>query len=299
MAIRASIFVFFVGLLYSATSVQGGLPVVIWHGMGDSCCNPVSMGRIKEVIEGETNGYVLSLKIGYTVIDDTINGFLKPINKQVEMVCQQIAEDPQLQDGYHAIGFSQGGQFLRAVAQRCPNPPMKNLVTIAGQHQGVFGIPGCPGESMELCNIMRELLHIGAYVDLVQNTLVQAQYWHDPVHFDQYLEKSQFIADINNERPLKNETYKENLLKLENLVLVKNSDDTTVEPRETSHFEFYAPGQDKEIVPLRESPIYLEDWIGLRTLDEAGKLSLLAIPGDHLQVSTDWLISEIIQKYFV
>ena len=28
---------------------------------------------------------------------------------------------------------------------------------------------------MELCNIMRELLHIGAYVDLVQNTLVQAQ----------------------------------------------------------------------------------------------------------------------------
>ena len=49
------------------------------------------------MIEGETNGYVLSLKIGYTVIDDTINGFLKPINKQVEMVCQQIAEDPQLQ----------------------------------------------------------------------------------------------------------------------------------------------------------------------------------------------------------
>ena len=33
----------------------------------------------------------------------------------------------------------------------------------------------CPGESLELCNIMRELLHIGAYVDLVQNTLVQAQ----------------------------------------------------------------------------------------------------------------------------
>ena len=56
------------------------------------------------------------------------------------------------------------------------------------------------------------------------NLNITFQYWHDPVHFDQYLEKSQFIADINNERPLKNETYKENLLKLENLVLVKNSD---------------------------------------------------------------------------
>jgi palmitoyl-protein thioesterase len=72
----------------------------------------------------------------------------------------------------------QGGQFLRAVAQRCPNPPMKNLVTMGAQHQGVFGIPNCPGESIELCNIMRELLHIGAYNGLVQSTLVQAQ-----VHF--------------------------------------------------------------------------------------------------------------------
>ena len=50
------------------------------------------------------------------------------------------------------------------------------------------------------------------------------QYWHDPIHYDQYLEKSQFIADINNERSMKNETYKENLVKLENLVLVKNLD---------------------------------------------------------------------------
>lgn len=198
--------------------------MVIWHGMGDSCCNPASMGKIKQVIESETNGYVLSLKIGLTVIDDTINGFLKPVDKQVEMVCEQIASDAQLQNGYNALGFSQGGQFLRAVAQRCPNPPMKNLVTMGAQHQGVFGIPGCPGESQELCNIMRELLYLGAYVDLVQNTLVQAQYWHDPIHYEQYLEKSQFIADINNERQVKNQTYKENLVKLENLVLVKWAD---------------------------------------------------------------------------
>jgi palmitoyl-protein thioesterase len=101
--------------------------------------------------------------------------FLKDTNKQIEMVCQQIAEDPELQNGYNAIGFSQGGQFLRAVAQRCPNPPMKNLVTMGAQHQGVFGIPRCPGESVQLCNIMRELLYIGAYVDFVQSSLVQAQ----------------------------------------------------------------------------------------------------------------------------
>ena len=26
---------------------------------------------------------------------------------QIEMVCQQLAEDPQLQGGFHAVGFSQ------------------------------------------------------------------------------------------------------------------------------------------------------------------------------------------------
>ena len=36
-------------------------------------------------------------------------------------------------NGYNAIGFSQGGQFLRGVAQKCPG--MKNLISFGGQHQ--------------------------------------------------------------------------------------------------------------------------------------------------------------------
>ena len=63
--------------------IKDATPVVIWHGMGDSCCNPMSMGRIKQVIEEATGAYVISLQIGGSVIDDTINGFLKPVNKQV------------------------------------------------------------------------------------------------------------------------------------------------------------------------------------------------------------------------
>ena len=34
----------------------------------------------------------------------------------------------------------------------------------------------------------------------VQSHLVQAQYWHDPTKQREYLEVSQFLADINNER---------------------------------------------------------------------------------------------------
>ena len=43
-------------------------PVVIWHGMGDSCCNPLSMGSIKSMIEKNISGiYVKSLEIGSSV----------------------------------------------------------------------------------------------------------------------------------------------------------------------------------------------------------------------------------------
>ena len=51
----------------------------------------------------------------------------------------------------------------RAVAQRCPDPPMVNLVTLGAQHQGVYGFPQCPGDNVKLCNYVRFLLSYGAY----------------------------------------------------------------------------------------------------------------------------------------
>ena len=35
-----------------------------------------------------------------------------PGYKQVDIVCQTLASDPKLKQGYNALGFSQGGQFL-------------------------------------------------------------------------------------------------------------------------------------------------------------------------------------------
>ncbi|KAF0313231.1 Palmitoyl-protein thioesterase 1 [Amphibalanus amphitrite] len=284
-------------LLVTAVSAKEPTPVVMWHGMGDSCCLPFSMGAIKEELEKQVAGvYVRSLEIGSSVIQDTLNGFFMPIDAQVEEACQKIAADESLQGGYNAMGFSQGGQFLRAVAQRCPSPPMKNLITFGGQHQGVFGLPHCLG-TKGVCEVVKKLLDYGAYESFVQSHLAQAQYWHDPLKQQQYVEVSQFLADINNERDVKNETYKENLNKLENLVLVMFSNDTMVVPRESSHFGFYALGQDQVVVPLQQTPIYTEDYLGLKQLDADGKLTMLETEGDHLQFSIDWLVENIVNVY--
>lgn len=54
------------------------------------------------------------------------------------------------------------------------------------------------------------------------------------------------------------QAYKENLQKLQNLVLVKFENDTMVEPTESEWFGFYKPGQAKEIQTLQQSDLYLQ-----------------------------------------
>jgi len=41
-----------------------------------------------------------------------MNSYFKNVNKQITEVCKMINEDEKLSNGFNAIGFSQGGQFL-------------------------------------------------------------------------------------------------------------------------------------------------------------------------------------------
>jgi palmitoyl-protein thioesterase len=54
----------------------------------------------------------------------------------------------------------------------------------------------------------------------------------------------------------------------------------------------------QEIVPLKESAIYTEDRIGLKALDEAGKLVFMETEGDHMEFTTEWFVENIVKVYF-
>ena len=273
---------------------QAVLPIVMWHGMGDSCCNPLSMGSIKKTFEKAFPGvYVLSLEIGDSVVKDTENGFLMNVNDQITLVCNKLKGDSQLANGFNSIGFSQGGQFLRAVAQRCPEPQMHNLVSVGGQHQGVFGFPRCPGENSTICEVVRKLLDYGAYESFVQDHVVQAEYWQDPFHYDEYVQKSVFLADINNEKTYKPE-YKTNLQKLANFVMVRFLRDTMVQPSISEWFGFYAQGTDKSTVPMQETNVYKKDLLGLQAMHAANKLHFLASDTDHLRFNETFFEQQIL-----
>ncbi|CAB3220129.1 unnamed protein product [Arctia plantaginis] len=275
-------------------------PIILWHGMGDTCCISGSLAGFKKFLETKIPGvYVRSLRIGNNTIEDFESGYFVHPNTQVEYACKILSEDPKLKEGFNAIGFSQGSQFLRAVVQRCGTKlTVKNLISFGGQHQGVYGLPHCGVLQQGPCDYVRELLNYAAYNPWVQRSLVQATYWHDPIAEGLYQHKSTFLADINNEVNI-NDTYVANLNKLEHLVLVLFESDSIVLPRESEWFGFYAPGQSKKLIKLQESRLYLEDRLGLKKMDKDGKLIFLSSPGDHLRLSQEFLEDSIIKPYLL
>ena len=86
---------------------------------------------------------------------DMVSGFFGNVNDIVARTCQQLREDEKLKDGFNMVGFSQGGQFARAVVQRCGHLGLrvKNLVTMGAQHQGVVDVPGCLAASWNTTEI--------------------------------------------------------------------------------------------------------------------------------------------------
>ena len=280
----------------AAKPLGGAPPVVLWHGMGDTYSSS-GMSEIADTIKSLTGGaFVYSVRISDDASKDREFTFLGDMNAMLAQVCDDLAKIPELQDGFNAIGFSQGGQFLRAYVQRCNKPRVKNLVTMGGQHMGVSNYPGCLGNN-PVCRSVRALLELGAYNPAVQKRVVQAQYFRDTTQYDVYLRESIFQADINNERSQKNATYKENLLSLQHLVLYEFQDDITVVPRISSLFGEVVNGH---VIPYNETDLYKEDWIGLKGLDDAGRLFLGVVPhAVHMQINLDWFKKNVIQQWFV
>ena len=81
--------------------------------------------------------------------------------------------------------------------------------------------------------------------------------------------------------------------------MVKFDQDSVVDPRGTEWFGYYKPGQGKVMIPYNETNLYTEDWIGLRKLDNEGKVDFLSVEGNHLQFTDEFFIHNIIEKYLL
>lgn len=96
-------------VLLRLSEVSCSTPVVLWHGIGDD-----HLQSIKNAIRDNAGDsvYIKSIQLGITAIEDVGTGIFVHPNIQITEVCQEILEDEKLKNGFHAIGFSQGAQFM-------------------------------------------------------------------------------------------------------------------------------------------------------------------------------------------
>lgn len=272
-------------------------PTVLLHGLGPSY-EALSFMQCK--IESHFSGmHVHNARIGNGGYDSLHMN----INKQVEEFAKDIQSDPLLKDGFNLMCHSQGGLICRAYVERFNTPKVHNLISLAGPQNGVFGVPNfnswCAVEDCPwLAFIFDQLLSLPYIGRELQENFSFAAYWKDPLNLEGYLKNNIFLADINNEREVKNATYRERIEALHSYILVYAEMDEVVIPSTSPWFQFFKAGSLHDITHWNETEAYRENFIGLRTLDEQGKLFHYGFPCTHNALISKTCLSYIEESIF-
>lgn len=277
----------------SLVVVDGQLPVVLAHGMGDSCFNS-GMQHITERVSELLGGvYTTCIPTGSTQGEDTKNGYFLSMDKSVDAFAAGVAADPNLQGGFHAIGFSQGNNVIRGYIAKVNSPAVNTFISVNGVNAGIGAVPYCRPDlesdkqqlvGMSMCDLLMEQASRSAYTEFSQEHSFQANYWRDPrpsalVDYQKYSQ----LAVWNNEAGFVNQTLKDNWAKTEGFVWVLARDDGMIWPAQGEQWSAPDPADPfHTILPMKETEWYQQDLFGLKTADEAGKNKFESFAGDHL-----------------
>ena len=262
-------------------------PVALFHGIGDAC-NFQDVLDLTTYLRGKLQTEVKCIEIG----NGFISSWFMQFSEQSKESCEKIKNEELFSGKFSVFGISQGSLIARYIVQVCEiRGQVMNYISLDGPQMGIGTLPkiNCP----VICPMLNSFFGRITYSEYFQKNLGPAGYFKYKHAYDLYLEYSSFLADLNNERDIKNEAYKIRFSRLEKVLLIKNNEDTVITPVESTWFEFYDILGER-ILPLKESKFYMEDFIGLRILMENNKVTFAEFKGDHVQFTYDDIDKHVI-----
>ena len=278
---------FALAALVAAVSAKR-LPTAVFHGMGDQCINP-GMHDFTRELGKQTGAYARCVEVGAGAATSLFKNF----QRQAEMDCEAVLADENFQGEFNVLGLSQGALIARYIAESCPvKGQVRNLSSIGGPNMGVADIPQC--FEGQICSIVNYVARDLVYYELIQDIVGPAGYFRDPWHMDRYLSGSVFLPYLNNETGEADAmaSNKERFSALNGVQLIMFTEDSMVFPKESEWF--HQLDQDNNVIPLEETDFYINDYIGLRALNEAGRVHFESIVGDHLQFTDEDIAKTIV-----
>jgi palmitoyl-protein thioesterase len=240
-------FVSLVSLFSLLTFISLGFaakPVVLMHGLAS---NTEKTQDLAMWLNKTFKVKVFNLEIG----NGEETSFKTPMLEQLDMFCKLIYDLEELQEGFDIIGLSQGGLLARGYVERCNKYPVRNLITLASPHGGMF-----------VRNTPLALVPIAV-----------RGYWRNPFKINKYLNDCDFLPILNAEKHSSlTKSQKQNMLSLNNLVLVWSENDGVVNPHQSAAFSFF--DEELNVIPIYDTEIYKQDKLGLRTLNDTDRFHI-------------------------
>jgi palmitoyl-protein thioesterase len=246
-------------LINNVNSTTNDTPIVLLHGIASDAENTKELA---DWIGTTFNRPVFNIELG-----NGIDTSLTPMSLQLDLLCKVIYDIPELESGFDFIGMSQGGLLARGYVEYCNVYKVFNLITLVSPHGGVF-------YKSPILNFVK------IYSPEMQKKYSFTNYWRNPIDYELYKKNSTYLSELNNERSINNEN-KKNIETLKNFVMVFSPFDTIVIPPQSAIFSLYDSNLD--IIPIRDTDLYKQDWLGLQKLDKENKLWLYKTNCTHME----------------
>jgi len=289
------------------TLTQAYLPIFCLHGLYS---NAGACRDLKNLLNNKHRGqYILALDVFEEAASLTgLNIQVQAILKKLKVI---VKTDSRWWRGFHMVCHSQGALLCRCITQAWDDHKIHSLVSLAGPQMGVYSTAYLDQYVQVFANYpaLTNITINNAYqiFDGVpwQKTFSIANLWHDAYHEQNFLDNYLFLPYYNNLVAHENmDQYKRNLAAVKQAVFLIGDFgdydyDGGVGPWQSGVWGYYGTNGDdgRTMKNYTQHRIWQEDLIGLRALDDAGRLYMEAVRNvEHGEWIHNW---NIMTKYYL